>query len=62
MNGFGVGISVALGIEIGVRLVLPGLYFGEVLMSMVVYGSTIGLMFHLVQWMLQGVRLPFHRH
>ncbi|MGD0765994.1 MAG: hypothetical protein ABR978_06780 [Dehalococcoidia bacterium] len=61
MNGFGVGASVAVGIEIGARLVTPDLYFSQVLMVMLLYGSIIGLMFHFVQWALQGVRLPFNR-
>jgi hypothetical protein len=61
MNGFGVGLSVALGTGIGARLAVPDLYPGELLIGMLVWGMIFGYIFHLYQWALRGVRLPFRR-
>jgi hypothetical protein len=61
MNGLGVGLSVALGTGIGARLAVPDLYPAELLVSMLVYGMIFGYIFHLYQWALRGVRLPFRR-
>ena len=61
MNGLGVGISVALGTGIGARLAVPDLYPAELLVSMLVYGMIFGYIFHLYQWALGGVHLPFRR-
>jgi len=59
LNGFGVGLSVALGTGIGARLASPDVYPGELLACMLVYGMIFGFIFHLYQWALRGVRLPF---
>ena len=40
---------------------MPDLYPGELLISMLVYGMIFGYIFHLYQWALRGVRLPFRR-
>jgi hypothetical protein len=62
MNGFGVGLSVALGAGIGARLALPDVYPDVLLMGMVGWGLISGFIFHLYQVALRGVRLPFGRH
>jgi hypothetical protein len=61
MNGFGVGLSVALGTGIGARLALPDVYPGELLMSSLGWGMIFGFIFHLYQWALRDIRLPFRR-
>ena len=61
MNGFGVGLSVALGTGIGARLALPDVYPVELLTSSLVWGMIFGFIFHLYQWALRGVHLPFRR-
>lgn len=57
MNGFGVGAAIAVGIEIGARIVSPELEFSQVLKLMVVYGAFIGYYFAIWQIALDGVRL-----
>jgi len=61
MNGFGVGLSVALGAGIGARLAVPDLYPTDLLMGMLWWGMVSGLIFYLYQLALRGVHLPF-RH
>ena len=61
MNGFGVGLSVALGTGIGARLAVPDLHISQVLICMLVYGLIFGYIFHLYKWALRGVDLPFRR-
>jgi hypothetical protein len=61
MNGFGVGLSVALGTGIGASLGAPDLHISQVLACMLVYGMIFGFIFHLYQWALRGVHLPFRR-
>jgi hypothetical protein len=61
MNGFGVGLSVALGTGIGARLALPDFCPGNLLIIMLVFGMIFGFIFHLYQWALRGVHLPFRR-
>ncbi len=61
MNGFGVGLSVALGWAIGGRLAVPDAYPVALLMGMLWWGTISGLIFHLYQWALRGVHLPFSR-
>ncbi len=61
MNGFGVGLSVALGTGIGARLAVPDAHIAQVLACMLVYGMIFGFIFHLYQWALRGVHLPFRR-
>ena len=61
MNGFGVGLSVALGAGIGARLALPGVYPEVLLMGMIGWGVISGFIFHLYQLALQGAHLPFGR-
>ena len=61
MNGFGVGLSVALGTGIGARLAVPDYYLGHLLIVMLVFGMIFGFIFHLYQWALRGVHLPFRR-
>ena len=61
LNGFGVGLSVALGTGIGARLAVPDGLIEPVLASMLVYGMIFGFIFHLYQWALRGVHLPFRR-
>ena len=62
MNGFGVGLSVALGAGIGAWLALPGVYPGDLLMGMLGWGVIFGFIFHLYQLALHGAHLPFRRH
>ena len=61
MNGFGVGLSVAVGSGIGARLALPDVSPGELLISSLVWGMIFGFIFHLYQWALRGAHLPFRR-
>jgi hypothetical protein len=61
MNGFGVGLSVALGAGIGARLALPGVCPEDLLMGMVWWGMISGLIFHVYRVALHGVHLPFGR-
>ena len=59
MNGIGIGLSVAIGAGIGARLIGPDIAPIEMLATMLFYGMVIGFIFHLYQWALRGVRLPF---
>ena len=61
MNGFGVGLSVALGAGIGARLALPDVYPDVLLMGMIGWGVIVGFIFQLYQLALQGAHLPFGR-
>ena len=61
MNGFGVGLSVALGAGIGACLALPGVYPVDLLMGMLWWGVISGFIFHLYQSALHGAHLPFGR-
>jgi hypothetical protein len=61
MNGLGVGTAVAVGIEIGARIISPELYFSQVLMIMVLYGAIFGYIFHIYKMALSRVHPPFHR-
>ena len=61
MNGFGVGLSVALGWGIGGRLAVPDAYFQPLLMGMLWWGMMSGFIFHLYQLVLRRVDLPFGR-
>jgi hypothetical protein len=58
MNGFGVGAAIAIGIEIGARIVSPELELIQVLMLMTVYGLFIGYIFAIWRMALSGVHLP----
>ena len=51
----------ALGTGIGARLALPDFYPVNLLIFMLVFGMIFGFIFHLYQWALRGVRLPFRR-
>ena len=61
MNGFGVGLSVAIGWAIGGRLAVPDCYLQPLLMGMLWWGMVSGFIFHVYQMVLRGVHLPF-RH
>ena len=61
MNGFGVGLSVALGAGIGARLALPDVYPDVLLMGMIGWGVIVGFIFQFYQLALRGVQLPFRR-
>jgi hypothetical protein len=61
MNGFGVGLSVALGAGIGARLALPDVYLNVLLSGMFCWGVIAGVIFHLYQVALRGAHLPFRR-
>ena len=61
MNGFGVGLSVALGAGIGASLAVPDLYPASLLMGMLGWGMISGFIFHIYQMALQGAHLPFGR-
>ncbi|MGD0114714.1 MAG: hypothetical protein ABSC13_01750 [Dehalococcoidia bacterium] len=61
MNGFGVGLSAALGAGIGAWLALPGVCPGDLLMGMLGWGVIFGFIFHLYQLALHGVHPPFGR-
>jgi len=61
MNGFGVGLSVALGAGIGAWLALPGVLPEDLLMGMLWWGMIVGFIFHLYQLALHGAHLPFRR-
>jgi len=50
-----------LGTGIGARLALPDFYPGNLLIFMLVFGMIFGFIFHLYQWALRGVHLPFRR-
>ena len=58
MNGFGVGAAVAVGIEIGTRIICPEANLTYVLMMMVLYGAFIGYVFEIWRIALKGARLP----
>jgi hypothetical protein len=40
---------------------IPHLHIAQALPGMLVYGMIFGFIFHLYQWALRGVHLPFHR-
>ena len=61
MNGFGVGLSVALGAGIGARLALPDVYPDVLLMGMIGWGVIVGFIFQFYQLALHGAHLPFGR-
>jgi hypothetical protein len=61
MNGFGVGLSVALGAGIGACLALPDVYPVDLLMGMLWWGMISGFIFQLYQLALHGAHLPFRR-
>ena len=61
MNGFGVGLSVALGAGIGARLALPDIYPNVLLTGMLGWGMIVGFIFHIYQVALRGAHLPFRR-
>ncbi len=61
MNGFGVGLTVALGTAIGIAVGSPGLDPLESVVTIVFYSLFFGFAFHAWQWALRGFRLPFRR-
>ena len=61
MNGFGVGLSVALGAGIGARLALPEVYPEVLLRGMLGWGVIAGFIFQFYQLALHGAHLPFRR-
>jgi hypothetical protein len=61
MSPFGVGLTVALGMGIGVRMVNPGIGTQELVMSVLCWGAIVGFLVYLYQMALNGVRWPWNR-
>lgn len=60
MNGIGIGLVVAVGCLIGLRVVAPAMDIGEVLVTLLFYGALTGLLFELYRFAL-GHRQPQDR-
>ena len=61
MTPFGVGLTVALGMGIGVRIVNPDVGAQELMMGLLFWGALVGFLVHLYQMALAGVRWPGNR-
>jgi hypothetical protein len=57
----GVGLTVALGLGIGARIVNPGIGVQQFLMGTLFWGALVGFIVHLYQIALNGVRWPWNR-
>jgi hypothetical protein len=53
MNGIGVGLVVAAGCLIGLRIVAPEMQPGEVFATLFFYGGMTGLLFELYRFVLK---------
>lgn len=61
MNGTGVGLTVALGIGIAIRIAAPDLGVLEAVTSMAFYGLMTGFIVQVYQFALSGFRFPTRR-
>jgi hypothetical protein len=61
MTPFGVGLTVALGMGIGVRIVSPGVGTQELVIGLLFWGAIVGFLVYLYQMALNGVRWPWNR-
>jgi hypothetical protein len=57
----GVGITVALGLGIGARIVNPEIGPQQLLMGTLFWGALVGFLVYLYQIALDGVRWPWNR-
>ena len=59
MNGFGIGMVVALGAVIGLAIVAPGAKTVEFVATAAFYGGMSGVLFELYRWALTTNDRPF---
>jgi hypothetical protein len=61
MTGFGIGVTVALGVAIGERIIAPDVGIAESLMAAMFYGGVGGTIFHFTRLALRNRKPPFDR-
>jgi hypothetical protein len=61
VSPIGIGLTVALGLGIGFRIVTPGLGLNDLLPGMLVWGTLVGFLVQLYRMALAGVRWPWSR-
>ena len=61
VSPIGIGLTVALGLGIGFKMVTPGIGPNELLPGMLVWGTLVGFLVQLYRMALNGVRWPWNR-
>ena len=61
VSPIGIGLTVALGLGIGFRIVTPGIGLNDLLPGMLFWGVLVGFLVQIYRMALNGVRWPSNR-